>query len=33
MRNAYAVNRDPRLSWAGLPAPGQRPQPGPMHVI
>jgi hypothetical protein len=30
---AYAVNRDPRLSWGGLPAPGPRPQLSPARCM
>ena len=33
MRNAYAVKRDPRLSWGGLQHPASDLSPGPMHVI
>ena len=36
MRNAYAVNRDARLSWGGLPAPGRdlsSARPDACHLI
>jgi len=32
-RHAYAVKPDPASELGRSPAPGQRPQPGPMHVI